>query len=66
MAFVPDSPEAVTAYPDTLGDLALGLIGGSVAAILVSRSRSPLMAVKVWLARCVLTRWWAHPFAPGT
>jgi len=43
VAFVPDSPEAVTAYPDTLGDLALGLIGGSVAAILVSRlPRHPL------------------------
>ena len=28
VAFVPDSPEAATAYADTLGDLALGLIGG--------------------------------------
>ena len=37
VAFVPDSPEAVTAYADTLGDLGLGLIGGTVAAILVSR-----------------------------
>jgi hypothetical protein len=37
VAFVPNSPEAVTAYADTLGDLALGLIGGTVAAILVSR-----------------------------
>lgn len=36
VAFVPNSPEAVTAYADTLGDLALGLIGGTVAAILVS------------------------------
>ena len=37
VAFVPDSPEAATAYADTLGDLALGLIGGAVAAVLVSR-----------------------------
>jgi hypothetical protein len=37
VAFVPDSPEAATAYADTLGDLALGVIGGTVAAILVSR-----------------------------
>ena len=37
VAFVPNSPEAATAYADTLGDLALGLIGGTVAAILVSR-----------------------------
>jgi hypothetical protein len=36
-AFVPDSPEAATAYADTLGDLALGLIGGAVAAVAVSR-----------------------------
>jgi hypothetical protein len=32
VAFVPNSPEAVTAYADTLGDLALGLIGGTAAA----------------------------------
>jgi hypothetical protein len=31
-----NSPEAVTEYGDTLGDLALGLIGGSVAAALVA------------------------------
>ncbi len=37
VAFVPDSPEAATAYADTLGDLALGLVGGAVAAIAVSR-----------------------------
>jgi hypothetical protein len=41
VAFVPNSPEAATAYADTLGDLALGLLGGTVAAILVSRM-SPL------------------------
>jgi hypothetical protein len=38
VAFVPNSPEAATAYADTLRDLALGLIGGTVAAILVSRA----------------------------
>jgi hypothetical protein len=37
VAFVPDSPEAATAYADTLGDLALGLLGGAVAAVVVSR-----------------------------
>jgi hypothetical protein len=39
IAFVPDSPEAATAYEDTLGDLALGLIGGAVAAVAVGRLR---------------------------
>jgi hypothetical protein len=37
VAFVPNSPEAATAYSDTLGDLGLGLIGGSLAAVLVTR-----------------------------
>jgi hypothetical protein len=37
VAFVPNSPEAATAYADTLGDLALGLLGGAAAAVLVSR-----------------------------
>jgi hypothetical protein len=37
VAFVPNSPEAATAYADTLGDLALGLLGGAVAAVGVSR-----------------------------
>jgi hypothetical protein len=37
VAFVPNSPEAATVYQDTLGDLALGLIGGALAALLVSR-----------------------------
>jgi hypothetical protein len=37
IAFVPNSPEAATAYEDTLGDLALGLIGGTAAAIMVGR-----------------------------
>jgi hypothetical protein len=34
VAFVPNSPEAATAYSDTLGDLALGLLGGTLASIL--------------------------------
>jgi hypothetical protein len=37
VAFVPNSPEAATAYADTLGDLALGLVGGAIAAVAVSR-----------------------------
>lgn len=35
--FVQNSPEAVTAYADTLGDLALGMTGGLVAALLTAR-----------------------------
>ena len=35
--FVQDSPEAATAYADTLGDLALGMAGGLVAAVLTAR-----------------------------
>jgi hypothetical protein len=36
VTFVPDSPEAASAYADTLGDLALGLLGGSMAAVTVA------------------------------
>lgn len=41
--FVQNSPEAVTAYSDTLGDLALGMTGGLGAAIVTARlpRRSP-------------------------
>ena len=35
--FVQDSPEAATAYADTLGDLALGMTGGLVAALITAR-----------------------------
>lgn len=35
--FVQNSPEAATAYADTLGDLALGMTGGLVAAVLTAR-----------------------------
>lgn len=37
VTFVPDSPEAASAYADTLFDLALGMLGGLVAAIATSR-----------------------------
>ncbi|HYN70771.1 MAG TPA: hypothetical protein VEX41_11270 [Candidatus Eisenbacteria bacterium] len=37
VAFVPGSPEAATAYADTLGDIALGMVGGLIAAIVTSR-----------------------------
>jgi hypothetical protein len=35
--FVQDSPEAATAYADTLGDLALGMVGGLAAALITAR-----------------------------
>jgi len=35
--FVQDSPEAATAYADTLGDLALGMTGGLAAALVTAR-----------------------------
>ena len=35
--FVQGSPEAATAYADTLGDLALGMTGGLVAALVTAR-----------------------------
>jgi hypothetical protein len=37
LTFVQDSPEAATAYADTLGDLALGMTGGLIAALVTSR-----------------------------
>ena len=37
VTFVPNSPEAATAYTDTLGDIALGMVGGLAAAILTAR-----------------------------
>jgi hypothetical protein len=43
VAFIHDSPEAATAYGDTLGDLALGLlgsvVGASIAAWYLERQR---------------------------
>jgi hypothetical protein len=35
--FIRDSPEVETAYEDTLGDLALGLTGSVVAALITAR-----------------------------
>ena len=37
LTFVPNSPEAATAYADTLGDIALGMVGGLVGAVLTAR-----------------------------
>ena len=37
VTFVPNSPEAATAYRDTLGDLALGMLGGLIAAFITAR-----------------------------
>jgi hypothetical protein len=37
VTFVPGSPEAATAYGDTLLDLALGMAGGGIAALIMSR-----------------------------
>lgn len=37
VTFVPNSPEAASAYADTLLDLALGMLGGLVAAIVTGR-----------------------------
>jgi hypothetical protein len=36
VTFVPNSPEAATAYRDTLGDLLLGVLGGAAAAAMVA------------------------------
>ena len=45
--FVPGSPEAATAYADTLLDIALGMAGGAVAALLVGRVRAPIRDERV-------------------
>jgi len=37
VTFVPDSPEAASAYADTLLDLALGMVGGLVGAVVTAR-----------------------------
>jgi hypothetical protein len=39
VTFIPDSPEAASAYADTLLDIALGMLGGLVAAVVTSRMR---------------------------
>jgi hypothetical protein len=47
VTFVPGSPEATTAYADTLLDIALGMVGGGIAAIVVSRLRPPIRELRV-------------------
>jgi hypothetical protein len=37
VTFVPNSPEAASAYADTLGDIALGMLGGLATAIATAR-----------------------------
>ena len=37
VTFVPNSPEAASAYADTLLDLALGMVGGLVGAVVTAR-----------------------------
>jgi hypothetical protein len=39
--FIRNSPELATAYTDTLGDLALGTLGGAIAAAIVARFTPP-------------------------
>ena len=47
VTFVPGSPEAATAYADTLLDIALGMVGGGIAAVVVGRRRSPIREERV-------------------
>ena len=47
VTFVPGSPEAASAYADTLLDLALGMIGGAIAAILVGLVHVPIRDERV-------------------
>jgi hypothetical protein len=47
VTFVPGSAEASTAYGDTLLDLALGMLGGLIAALVVGRLRSPVREERV-------------------
>ena len=37
VTFVPNSPEAATAYADTLFDIFNGMIGGLIGAVVTSR-----------------------------
>jgi hypothetical protein len=39
LLFIRRSMELATAYPDTIGDLTLGLLGGTIAAVLVGLGR---------------------------
>ena len=47
VTFVPGSPEAATAYADTLLDLALGMAGGGIAALVLSRARRAIRDQRV-------------------
>jgi hypothetical protein len=47
VTFVPNSPEAATAYTDTLLDLALGMVGGAIAATVVGRLPRPIRDQRV-------------------
>ena len=47
VTFVPTSPEAATAYGDTLLDLALSMLGGAVAAVVVARFSQPVRDQRV-------------------
>ena len=40
VAFIRNSPELETAYEDTLGDMALGLTGAVIAAVIAARART--------------------------
>ncbi|WP_460365003.1 hypothetical protein [Actinocorallia lasiicapitis] len=49
-AFILDTPESVSIYRDTLGDLTLGLLGATVAGLLLALlpHRAPAPDVQVW------------------
>ena len=45
-AFVPNSPEAASAYADTLGDLGLGLLGGTLASVALAWRAARVIALE--------------------
>lgn len=47
VTFVPRSAEAATAYGDTLLDLALGMLGGLIAAVVVGRLGQPVGEARI-------------------
>lgn len=47
VTFIPGSAEAATAYADTLLDIALGMVGGGIAAAIVGRTRPPVREQRV-------------------
>jgi hypothetical protein len=48
ITFIRNSDELETAYTDTLGDLALGLSGSVVAAVVTARRRTPPVSGRSW------------------